>query len=120
MPGNRPLLLVRTPRKHITNTPCELLDVLGIECLTPFGGALSSQSSGLSISEALLFRPCEGAFLDQHTLSLVPFPRTAKPDDHGPERRIPAGSPGECSIATRQEREMIEIGTREAPCANDR
>jgi hypothetical protein len=61
-----------------------------------------------------LFRPCQSGLLDQHTLSLVPSPRTAEPDDHCTEGRIPAGASRQRGIATRQKHEMIEIGTREA------
>jgi hypothetical protein len=47
--SNRPLFLPRTPGKQVAHTPRELLDVLGIELLTPFGGPLASQLSGLGI-----------------------------------------------------------------------
>jgi hypothetical protein len=112
--GNRPLLVLRTPGKQIAHAPREALDVLGIEFLTTFCSALAGQPSRLGIREALLFRACESGFFYQHTLSLVPLPRTAEPDYHCTKRRIPPGAPRERGIATRQEHEMIEIGTVEA------
>jgi hypothetical protein len=74
------LLFARTPGKQFAHSPRELLNVLGTELLTSFGGALARQLSGLGVREALLFRPREGRVLYQYTLALVPFPRTAKPD----------------------------------------
>jgi len=114
MLGNRPLLVTWTPGKQLAHAPRELLDVLGIELLTPFGGTLANQLPGLGIRQTFLFRPCERRFLYQHTLPLVPLPRTAETDDDGTEGRIPARSSRERRIATRQEHEMIEIRTREA------
>jgi hypothetical protein len=46
-------------------------------------------------------------------LTLIPFSRTAKPHHYGPEGRVLVRSPGECGIATRQEHQVIEIGTCE-------
>ncbi len=112
--GDRSLLVARTPRKQLAHAPRELPDVLGIEFLTSFGGPLTRQVPGLGIRKALFFRPRQGRFLDQHTLPLVPLPRTAKPHDHGTEGRVPGGSSRERGITTGQEHEMIEIGTPEA------
>jgi hypothetical protein len=80
--SNGTLLFPRTPGKQVAHTSRELLDVLGIDLLTPFGRPLPSQLSGFRIGEAFLFRPCKSGLLDQHTLSLVPFPRMAEPHDH--------------------------------------
>jgi hypothetical protein len=112
--GDRSSLVARTPRKQVAHTPRELLDVLGIELLTSVGGPLARQLPSLRIRQALLFRPRQGRFLDQHTLPLVPLPRTAEPHHHRTERRVPAGSSRERGITTWQEYEMIEISTREA------
>ena len=65
-----------------------------------FGRTLPSQLSGLGIREALLFRPCEGSFLYQQALPLIPLPRTdgnwtttARSVEYRLARRVSAASP---------------------------
>jgi hypothetical protein len=112
--SDRLLLIGRAPGKEIAHAPRELLDVLGIKLLPPFGRPFTGEASRFRIREALSFRPCERGFFDQHSLPFVPFPRTAKPDDYGTEGRIPTGASRERGRASSQEHEVIEICTREA------
>jgi hypothetical protein len=99
--SNRVLLVTRTPRKEIAHAARELLDVIGIEFLPPFGSPFAGQASGFCIREALLFRPCERGFFYQYALPFVSLPRTAEPDHHCSQSRIATGASRERGIATR-------------------
>jgi hypothetical protein len=111
--GNRCSFVTRTPRKSFGDALRELLDIPGLEVLTPFLGAHASRLSYVRIRKALVFGAHKSSLLDQHTLSFVPLARTAEPDDYSLERRVLARSPGERRIATLQEHEMVEIGAGE-------
>jgi hypothetical protein len=111
--GNRLLLLVRTTWKQFADASREPINVLGVERLTPLGGAFSSELPGRGVRQTFLFRPCERRLFHQHTLALVALPRTTEADHHRAQCRISAGASGQGGIPTWQEHKMIQIGTCE-------
>src|SRR5439155_24688221 len=111
--SNRLLLLVRTAWKQFADASREPIDVLGVERLTPLGGAFSSELPGRGVRQTFLFCPCERRLFHQYTLALVALPRTTEADHHRAQSRISAGASGQGGIPTWQEHEMIQIGTGE-------
>ena len=106
---NRSLLFGRTRRKQFSYPPRKRVHVCRIKLLTSFGRTLPSTLPGLRIGQAFLFRPRQGVFLDQHTLSFVPLSGPTETDDDGTERRISARAPSKRSVAPRKEHQVIEI-----------
>ncbi len=99
-----------TSRIQFTDALGERLQVLGIQFLASFSCALTGKSTSLGIGETFLFRPSQRAFFHQYALPLISFARTTKADDHGPQRRIPAGSASERRITASEKNEVVEIG----------
>ncbi|OGA71445.1 MAG: hypothetical protein A3G81_15770 [Betaproteobacteria bacterium RIFCSPLOWO2_12_FULL_65_14] len=112
--GNRLSFLDWTGWEQFRHALREALDVLGVERLPPFGGALAGQSPRFGVGQALLLRSRERPLFDQHALPLVAPPRTAEAHDDRAQRRIARGTPSERGVPARQEHEMIQIRTSEA------
>ena len=111
---NRGSLICRAPGEPFANALRKCSDVIHIKFRASFRRPFSSQATSLGVGQTLAFRACESRFFDQHTLPLVTLPRTAKPHDEGPKRRVARGSPRECRISPTKEYQVIEIGAREA------
>jgi len=70
-----------------------------------------SRGSGVLIRQALRLGTLQRFLLNQDALTFIAYPRAAESQDHGAE---PAGlfrASGQGSVACRQERKMVQIGS---------
>ena len=84
--GNRLLGVAGAPWKDLTNASRKCFDVRAIECGAPLRAALPCHATALGIRQALLFRPNQRLFLDQHALTFVPLPGATETNDDGAKR----------------------------------
>ena len=107
-------LTARTTWKEVTEPAYECLDILRIDALRSLGSTLASEDQNLSIGQALLLCADERCLVHQHALTFIPLAGSTEAYDDRTLRRVFARATGEHRVATREEDEVVEIGTAQA------
>lgn len=112
--GDRFGALPGTARKQAEDLCGETFAQIGVLAFSTLRVAPAAPRSRLLVREGLLLRALECLPLDQNALALVPPAGAAEAHDHGRQPTRALGAAGQCSVAGREEDEVVEVGAGEA------